>query len=89
MKKKYVLIIGKSPSKGARSPILWNKVFKVTDEYWKAHQGADHILVMPAPVTNLRHQSSMRGYFHYMPQLHTPIFLNVEYSMSFVKEYVT
>ena len=28
MKKKYVLIIGKSPSKGARSPILWNKVFK-------------------------------------------------------------
>ena len=28
MKKSYVLIIGKSPSKGARSPILWNKVFK-------------------------------------------------------------
>lgn len=28
MKKNYVLIIGRSPSKGARSPILWNKVFK-------------------------------------------------------------
>ena len=28
MKKNYTLIIGKSPSKGARSPTLWNKVFK-------------------------------------------------------------
>ena len=28
MKKNYVLIIGRSPSKGARSPILWNRVFK-------------------------------------------------------------
>lgn len=28
MKKNYVLIIGRSPSRGARSPILWNKVFK-------------------------------------------------------------
>ena len=26
--KKYSLIIGSSPSYGARSPILWNKVYK-------------------------------------------------------------
>eukprot|EP00605_Chrysophyceae_sp_TOSAG23-4_P001076 GSChrysophyteH1.ASY1.ANO1.1181.1 assembled CDS len=65
----------------------WKAHFKVTDKYWKAHKGADHIIVMPAPVTNLRHQSSMRGFFHYMPHLRTPIFLNVEYSLSFVREY--
>ena len=42
---------------------------------------------MPAPVTNLRHQSNMRGFFHYMLQLNAPIFLNVEFSKSFVEEY--
>ena len=47
----------------------------------------DHIIVMPAPVTNLRHQTSMRGFFHYMMQLNPPIFLNVEFSKSFVKAY--
>ena len=44
-------------------------------------------MVMPAPVTNLRHESSQRGFFHYMSHLHTPIFLGVEYSASFVREY--
>ncbi len=29
----------------------------------------------------------MRGFFHYMVQLHAPIFVNVEQSASFVAEY--
>lgn len=41
-------------------------VFNVSDKYWKRYSGADHIIVMPAPVTNLRHQTSMRGFFHYV-----------------------
>lgn len=65
----------------------WRKLFGVTDHFWHRNGGADHIIVMPAPVTNLRHESSRRGFFHYMPQLHAPIFLNIEYSRSFVSEY--
>jgi len=67
---------------------LWTSYFNITDKYWKANNGADHILAMPAPVTNLRHQGSMRGFFHYMSHLFPPIFLNVEYSVGFVNEYV-
>ena len=65
----------------------WTSIFNITDKYWRAKSGADHILVMPAPVTNFRHETGMRGFFHYMPHLHTPIFLGVEYSVSFVNEY--
>lgn len=65
----------------------WFRVFNVTDQYWRKNNGMDHIIVMAAPVTNLRHQSSMRGFFHYMTQLHTPIFLSVETSRSFGEEY--
>jgi len=65
----------------------WIELFNITDKYWKAHDGGDHIIAMPAPVTNLRHETGKRGFFHYMSHLHTPIFLNVEYSLSFVKEY--
>jgi len=49
--------------------------------------GYNHIIVMPAPVTNLRHETSQRGYFHYMLHLYPPIFLNLEYSLQFSKEY--
>jgi hypothetical protein len=66
---------------------LWRQVFQVTDYFWHRHGGADHLLVMPAPVTNLRHESSRRGFFHYMPHLLPPVFLNIEYSKSFVAEY--
>lgn len=66
---------------------LWKSVFGVTDKYWHAHHGANHIIAMPAPVTNLRHEGSRRGYFHYMLHLHTPIFLCLEYSANFVTEY--
>lgn len=45
---------------------LWLQVFNVTNEYWLRNNGSDHILVMPAPVTNFRHQSNMRGFFHYV-----------------------
>lgn len=47
----------------------WSKVFNVTDSYWKRGNGSDHILVMPAPVTNFRHQTSMRGFFHYVSHI--------------------
>lgn len=66
---------------------MWRSVFQYTDSYWHRKQGADHIIVMPAPVTNLRHESSQRGYFHYMSHLHRPIFLGVEYSIQFVQDY--
>lgn len=66
---------------------LWRSVFSITDKYWHAHKGADHILVMPAPVTNIRHETSQRGFFHYMMHLHTPIFLCLEYSANFISEY--
>jgi hypothetical protein len=65
----------------------WLEVFQVSDKYWKARQGGDHIIIMPAPVTNLRHESSKRGYFHYMMHLWSPIFVGLEYSASFVREY--
>lgn len=65
----------------------WKSAFQYTDAYWHRKQGGDHIIVMPAPVTNLRHESSQRGYFHYMSHLHRPIFLGVEYSIQFVKDY--
>lgn len=66
---------------------LWKKTFQITDEYWKAHQGRDHLLVMPAPVTNFRHEGSRRGFFHYMIHLTSPIYFGVEYSKGFVEEY--
>jgi hypothetical protein len=59
----------------------------VTAKYWLKNNGADHIIVMPAPVTNFRHESGTRGFFHYMIQLNTPIFVNVEFSRAFVAEY--
>jgi hypothetical protein len=65
----------------------WKQIFHITDKYWYRYGGGDHILTMPAPVTNLRHESSHRGYFHYMIHLQSPIFLGVEYSKSFVMEY--
>jgi antitoxin component HigA of HigAB toxin-antitoxin module len=66
---------------------LWKSVFNVTDAYWHAHGGSDHIIAMPAPVTNIRHETSQRGFFHYMMHLHPPIFLCLEYSLAFVQEY--
>ena len=45
---------------------LFSTVFNITDTYWKRNNGADHIIVMPAPVTNLRHETSRRGFFHYV-----------------------
>ena len=48
-----------------------------TTKYWLRYHGADHILVMPAPVTNLRHEQSRRGFFHYMLHLYRPIFLGI------------
>lgn len=66
---------------------LWRKVFNVTDEFWWEKSGSDHIIAMAAPVTNFRHESGMRGFFHYMSHLFTPIFINVEYTTSFVREY--
>ncbi len=49
----------------------WGSVFNVTDKYWHRGNGSDHIIVMPAPVTNFRHQSNMRGFFHYVSILGT------------------
>lgn len=46
----------------------WKQVFQVSDQYWHRHNGSDHIIVMPAPVTNFRHQTSRRGYFHYVSE---------------------
>ena len=66
---------------------LWRNYLNITAKYWERNNGADHIIVMPAPVTNFRHESGNRGFFHYMIHLNNPIFINVEYSRLFVKEY--
>jgi hypothetical protein len=65
----------------------WKLLFNITDIYWKKLNGGNHIIVMPAPVTNLRHESSQRGFFHYMLHLHAPIFIALEYTIDFVREY--
>eukprot|EP01031_Cornospumella_fuschlensis_P036927 gene36927-44800_t len=44
---------------------LWRNYFNITDEFWHRKQGRDHIIVMPAPVTNFRHETNQRGFFHY------------------------
>jgi hypothetical protein len=66
---------------------IWKRELQITDKYWHRNHGADHIIVMPAPVTNLRHESSKRGFFHYMIHLQSPIFLGLEFSKSYVEEY--
>ena len=50
--------------KGNMAP--WREYLNVTDRYWIRNGGADHIIAMPAPVTNLRHQSNIRGFAHYV-----------------------
>ena len=49
--------------------VKWHEVFNVTDKYWRRSNGSDHIIVMPAPVTNFRHQTNMRGFFHYVSDI--------------------
>jgi len=49
--------------------LLWKQIFQISDRYWHRHGGSDHIIAMAAPVTNLRHQSNMRGFFHYVSSL--------------------
>jgi hypothetical protein len=68
-------------------PKPWQSYFGTTMEYWNRRKGADHIFIMPAPVTNFRHESNARGFFHFMMHLHTPIFVGLEYSIQFVTEY--
>lgn len=65
----------------------FKEYFQVSDRHWRARDGADHIIVMPAPVTNFRHERGARGFFHYMLHLLNPIFVAVEYSKSFIAEY--
>lgn len=47
----------------------WLNIFNVTHDFWQRTNGSDHIVVMPAPVTNFRHQTNMRGFFHYVSRL--------------------
>jgi len=68
-------------------PKPWKNYFGTTMKYWNRKNGADHIFIMPAPVTNFRHESNMRGFFHFMTHLNPPIFLGLEYSIHFVTEY--
>lgn len=65
----------------------FTSTFGVSDKWWRRHGGADHVIVMPAPVTNLRHESSRRGFFHYTKHLLRPIFVALEYSKSFVDSF--
>ncbi len=68
----------------------FQRVFNISSpnlSYWNRYNGADHIIVMPAPVTNLKHETSQRGFFHYRRQLYSPIFLALEYSKSFIETF--
>ena len=55
----------------------WTSTFNVSSEYWRRNNGSDHIIVMPAPVTNLRHQTNMRGFFHYVSFSYIYIYTHV------------
>jgi hypothetical protein len=66
---------------------LWKSSFNITDDYWRRANGSDHIFVMPAPVTNFRHQTNMRGFFHYVSLLRSLVsefFLSFFFSFSLV-----
>ena len=63
------------------------RTFNTSASRWYRHRGADHVIVMPAPVTNLRHESSQRGFFHYRRHLFRPIFIALEYSKSFIESF--
>lgn len=65
----------------------WEETYNITSEHWKKKKGADHIIVMGAPVTGIDHPKGRRGWFHSMLQLKAPIFISVELFQSFVDEY--
>ena len=65
----------------------WKEVFNVTDYYWRRRNGADHIIIMPAAATNIRHQSGMRGYFHYVSYQSFLTYLCMPYSPTYIVLY--
>lgn len=65
----------------------FERTFNTSANRWNRYRGADHVIVMPAPVTNLRHESSQRGFFHYRRHLFRPIFVALEYSKSFIESF--
>lgn len=64
----------------------WGERFGVTDAYWRKYPQR-HILVQAAPVTGWRHPKGRRGWHHYKVQLNAPIFVSIEVTRSWVKQY--
>ena len=65
----------------------WLIYTNYTTKYWQRYNGADHILIMPAPLTDFRHEIPVYIYIHYKIHLYRPIFLVLEYSLSFIRTY--
>ncbi|CAB9503371.1 Probable glucuronosyltransferase [Seminavis robusta] len=68
----------------------WEQVFGLTSDYWKRHQGRDHVVVMPEPLHGLYHPPGKRGFHHYIKtqkQLAAPIVISVELSRTFQETY--
>ena len=65
----------------------WLSYTNYTTKYWQRYNGADHILIMPAPLTDFRHEIPVYSYIHYKIHLYRPIFLVLEYSLSFIRHY--
>ena len=63
------------------------EIYNYTIKYIIKKELYDHIIIMPAPVTNLKHETSRRGFFHYLIHLLNPLFISLEYSKSFIFEY--
>ena len=69
---------------------LWEETWGLPKKWWERNKGADHIVVMAAPLTGLTHPSSKRGDWHYITtqhQLSAPIVISTELSTSFVKKF--
>ena len=68
----------------------WQKVWGITDKYWKRRGGADHVSVMTEPLHGFWHPRNKRGSFHFIHsqyQLRPHIVISVELSTSFVETY--
>jgi len=68
----------------------WEKTWGHPSTFWRRHKGADHIVVIAAPLSGFTHPQSRRGSYHYIHtqlQLTRTIVLSVEQSTTFIRDY--
>ena len=68
----------------------WEKTWGHTSKYWENYGGADHFVVVAAPLSGFEHPTSKRGSFHFINtqlQLTRTIVTSVELSQTFLNDY--